>query len=43
MKFRLALAQIDPVLGDMHANIGKHIALADRAAAAGARVAGVDG
>jgi predicted amidohydrolase len=38
MKFRLALAQIDPVLGDMQANIGKHIALADRAAAAGAQV-----
>ena len=38
MKFRLALGQIDPVLGDMQANIGMHIALADRAAAAGAQV-----
>lgn len=38
MKFRLALAQIDPVLGDMDANIGKHIALADKAAAAGAQI-----
>jgi predicted amidohydrolase len=38
MKFRLALAQIDPVLGDMQANIGKHMALADKAAAAGAQL-----
>lgn len=38
MKFRLALAQIDPVLGDMQANIGRHAELADRAAAAGAQL-----
>jgi predicted amidohydrolase len=38
MKFRLALAQMDPVLGDLDANIIKHLALADRAAAAGAQV-----
>ena len=38
MKFRIALAQIDPVLGDLDANIKKHLAFADRAAAAGAQV-----
>lgn len=38
MKFRIALAQIDPVLGDMKANVEKHVALADRAASAGARL-----
>ncbi len=38
MKFRLALAQIDPVLGDLEANVAKHCALADRAAAAGAQL-----
>ena len=38
MKFRLALAQIDPVLGDMKANIGKHIAMADKAHSAGAHL-----
>jgi NAD+ synthase (glutamine-hydrolysing) len=38
MKFRLALAQIDPVLGDMKANIRKHLELADKASAAGAQV-----
>ena len=38
MKFRLALAQIDPVLGNFQANVAKHVALADRAAAAGAQV-----
>ncbi len=38
MKFRIALAQIDPVLGDMKANVEKHIALAERAASAGAHL-----
>lgn len=38
MKFRIALAQMDPVLGDLGANITKHLLLADRAAAAGAQV-----
>jgi NAD+ synthase (glutamine-hydrolysing) len=38
MKFRLALAQIDPVLGDVKRNVAKHVELADRAAAAGAQV-----
>ena len=38
MKFRIALAQMDPVLGDLGANIQKHLSLADRAAAAGAQV-----
>jgi predicted amidohydrolase len=38
MKFRLALAQIDPVLGDLQANVAKHIELADRALAAGAHL-----
>jgi len=38
MKFRIALAQMDPVLGDMRANVEKHVALADRAAAAGANL-----
>jgi len=38
MKFRLALAQIDPVLGDIQANVEKHIALADKAASAGAQL-----
>jgi predicted amidohydrolase len=38
MKFRLALAQMDPILGDIQANVGKHVALADKAAAAGAEL-----
>ena len=38
MKFRLALAQIDPVLGDIQRNIEKHIVQADKAAAAGAQL-----
>ena len=38
MKFRLALAQIDPVLGDMQANVGKHVAMADKAHSAGAHL-----
>jgi len=35
MKFRIALAQMDPVLGDLQANIAKHLTLADRAAKEG--------
>jgi len=38
MKFRLALAQMDPVLGDLPANVARHVELARRAAAAGARM-----
>lgn len=38
MKFRIALAQMDPVLGDLGANIARHLALADRAAAGGAQL-----
>jgi predicted amidohydrolase len=38
MKFRLALAQIDPVLGDIQANVKKHLALADKASSAGAQL-----
>lgn len=38
MKFRIALAQMDPVLGDLQANIAKHLTLADRAAKEGARL-----
>jgi len=38
MKFRIALAQMDPVLGDLRANVAKHAELARRAAAAGARM-----
>jgi len=38
MKFRIALAQMDPVLGDMRANVARHVALAGRAAAGGARM-----
>jgi len=38
MNFKLALAQIDPVLGDIERNMEKHLAAADRALAAGARL-----
>jgi len=38
MKFRIALAQMDPVLGDMRRNVEKHVELAGRAAAAGAQL-----
>ncbi|MEW6511527.1 MAG: nitrilase-related carbon-nitrogen hydrolase [Bacteroidota bacterium] len=38
MKFRIALAQMDPVLGDLGANIERHLNLSDRAAAAGAHL-----
>ncbi len=36
MKFKLALAQIDPVLGNLKRNIEKHVAFAERAQSAGA-------
>lgn len=36
MKFTLALAQIDPVLGDVLKNVQKHVELAERARQAGA-------
>ena len=36
MKFTLALAQIDPVLGDVSKNVQKHVELAERARQAGA-------
>ncbi len=36
MKFTLALAQIDPVLGDLRRNVAKHVEFAGRARAAGA-------
>lgn len=36
MKLSIALAQIDPVLGDLNANIAKHLEWADRARTAGA-------
>jgi len=38
MNFKIALAQIDPVLGNIEKNIEKHIVAADRAIAAGARL-----
>jgi predicted amidohydrolase len=38
MDFSLALAQIDPVLGDLDRNITAHCAMAERAAKAGARM-----
>ena len=38
MKFRIALAQMDPVLGDLRANVARHVEIASRAAAAGARL-----
>jgi NAD+ synthase (glutamine-hydrolysing) len=38
MKFRIALAQMDPVLGNLRANIDTHVRLARQAAAAGARL-----
>ena len=38
MKFKIALAQIDPVLGDIDKNLAKHCAVADNAASAGARL-----
>ncbi len=36
MSFQIALAQMDPVLGDMAKNLQKHVALAEKARAAGA-------
>jgi NAD+ synthase (glutamine-hydrolysing) len=36
MDFRIALAQMDPVLGDLAGNVERHVALAERARAAGA-------
>src|SRR5512135_2609285 len=38
MKFTIALAQIDPVLGDVKRNIEKHLEMARKAAAAGAQL-----
>ncbi|MFN0158840.1 MAG: nitrilase-related carbon-nitrogen hydrolase [Bacteroidota bacterium] len=38
MKFKLALAQIDPVLGNVAANVKKHVAMATRARALGANL-----
>jgi predicted amidohydrolase len=38
MNFRIALAQIDPVLGDLDANVRKHVEWAERARAAGAQL-----
>lgn len=38
MKFKLALAQIDPVLGNVEKNLEKHCLMADQAVAAGARL-----
>lgn len=36
MKFKLALAQIDPVLGDLRRNVAKHVEFAGRARTSGA-------
>lgn len=36
MKFKIALAQIDPVLGDLKANVEKHLAFGERAEKEGA-------
>lgn len=38
MRFTIAVAQIDPVLGDLHANIEKHVNTATRAAEQGANL-----
>ena len=38
MNFRIALAQIDPVLGSVPKNIKKHVAMADKAIRAGAHL-----
>ena len=38
MNFRIALAQIDPVLGSMPKNIKKHLTMADKAIRAGAHL-----
>jgi predicted amidohydrolase len=38
MKFRLALAQMDPVLGNLRANLDTHVRMARQAAAAGAQL-----
>lgn len=38
MKFTLALAQMDPVLGNLPKNVEKHLAFAERAKAAGANM-----
>ena len=38
MNFKIALAQIDPVLGDLDANVRKHVEWAERAEKAGAQL-----
>ena len=38
MKFKLALAQIDPVLGNVQRNVEKHLVVADKAIQAGAQL-----
>lgn len=38
MKFKLALAQIDPVLGNVQRNVEKHLAAAERAIQSGAQL-----
>ena len=38
MKFRIALAQMDPVLGDTRVNVERHVALIDRALKEGAHL-----
>jgi predicted amidohydrolase len=38
MKFRIALAQMDPVLGDVRANVERHATLVDRAMKEGAHL-----
>ena len=43
MKCRIALAQIDPVLGDLDKNIALHCDYADRARAGGAQHGGISG
>ena len=38
MRFKIALAQIDPVLGNLARNVEKHLLMADKAVAAGAQL-----
>ena len=38
MKFTIALAQIDPVLGDIEKNVEKHVTVAAKAQEAGAHL-----
>ena len=38
MHFKIALAQIDPVLGDMKRNVEKHVAITEQAVKAGAQL-----